>query len=99
MLKAIWPSLAHLNNGLAPGANITTAGMPVRSCQESHSCTDEDYRYHVLFPVLAHPVPLDVRLPTEDSMAIHDQGVRRPARMAGDAHLGIRQGAVEQGPV
>ncbi|TBU38119.1 NCS1 nucleoside transporter family [Dichomitus squalens] len=27
MLKAIWPSLAHLHNGLAPGANITTAGI------------------------------------------------------------------------
>ncbi|TBU26191.1 permease for cytosine/purines, uracil, thiamine, allantoin-domain-containing protein [Dichomitus squalens] len=27
MLKAIWPSLAHLDNALAPGANITTAGI------------------------------------------------------------------------
>ncbi|KAJ8469804.1 hypothetical protein ONZ51_g8748 [Trametes cubensis] len=27
MLKAIWPSLAHLHNGLRPGAHITTAGM------------------------------------------------------------------------
>ncbi|TCD70364.1 hypothetical protein EIP91_003716 [Steccherinum ochraceum] len=27
MLKAIWPSLAHLPNHLSPGANITTAGM------------------------------------------------------------------------
>ncbi|KAI1797159.1 NCS1 nucleoside transporter family [Ganoderma leucocontextum] len=27
MLKAIWPSLAHLHNGLSPGANITTSGM------------------------------------------------------------------------
>ncbi|KAI0749670.1 NCS1 nucleoside transporter family [Daedaleopsis nitida] len=27
MLKAIWPSLARLPNGLAPGAHITTSGM------------------------------------------------------------------------
>ena len=26
MLKAIWPSLARLHNGLDPGANITTSG-------------------------------------------------------------------------
>ncbi|EIN05897.1 cytosine-purine permease [Punctularia strigosozonata HHB-11173 SS5] len=27
MLKAIWPSLAHLQNGLPSGSNITTSGM------------------------------------------------------------------------
>ncbi|KAI0275993.1 NCS1 nucleoside transporter family [Russula aff. rugulosa BPL654] len=27
MLKAIWPSIAHLPNHLPPGANITTSGM------------------------------------------------------------------------
>ncbi|KIM82056.1 hypothetical protein PILCRDRAFT_820964 [Piloderma croceum F 1598] len=27
MLKAIWPSIAHLPNYLSPGANITTSGM------------------------------------------------------------------------
>ena len=27
MLKAIWPSLAHLHNGLSPSANITTSGL------------------------------------------------------------------------
>ncbi|KAI0649150.1 NCS1 nucleoside transporter family [Trametes meyenii] len=27
MLKAIWPSLARMHNGLAPGAHITTSGM------------------------------------------------------------------------
>ncbi|PIL35616.1 transporter [Ganoderma sinense ZZ0214-1] len=27
MLKAIWPSLARMHNGLSPGANITTSGM------------------------------------------------------------------------
>ncbi|KLO16652.1 cytosine-purine permease, partial [Schizopora paradoxa] len=27
MLKAIWPSIAHMSNQLSPGANITTSGM------------------------------------------------------------------------
>jgi nucleobase:cation symporter-1, NCS1 family len=27
MLKAIWPSLAHLHNDLSPSAHITTSGM------------------------------------------------------------------------
>lgn len=41
MLKAIWPSLAHLPNHLSPGANITTAGrfrMSSRRIQSSDSC-------------------------------------------------------------
>ena len=50
-------------------------------------------RHALLLPLLAHSVPFYVRLPTKDSMALRGKGHSGTHRMAGDAHLGIRQSA------
>ena len=100
MLKAIWPSLARMHNGLSLGANITTSGLFCLKRGDAACQADVRARRNdVLLPLLAHSVSLHARLSSEDPMALHDQGVRRPACVARDAHLVLRQGAVKQRPI
>ena len=94
MLKAIWPSLARLHNELSPGANITTAGASLLLVDISEGSLRSIVRHHVLLPILAHPVPVHVRVSTEDPLAFPRQGLHCAPRVACNAHLGIRKSAV-----
>ena len=99
MLKAIWPSLAHLHNGLSPGANITTLGLSCLSCGVAAADADIRVRIDVLLPVLAHSVPFHPRPTAEDPLALCGRIVRRPPSVVRHAYLVPRQGPVEGRPV
>ena len=95
MLKAIWPSLAHLHNDLSPGANITTAGASLLLVDISEGSLRNIVRHHVLLPILADTPPVHVCLPTEDSLPVPVQSHSRPSRMDRDTHLVIHQSPVK----
>jgi hypothetical protein len=98
MLKAIWPSLAHLHNDLPAGANITTSGMhsaALRSdSKESliiagHIVAN---RNDVLLLILADSVPAYARFASKDPLVIHRQGHHCSPCLARDAYLVVHQG-------
>jgi hypothetical protein len=100
MLKAIWPSFAHLPNHLPPSANITTSGtyelQPlILIKQKTYACQRDD----LLLTLLAHTVPIHVRLSAEDTLAVLSQINYSSTHMVNAAYLGTGQSPSKYGSV
>ena len=91
MLKAIWPSIAHLPNHLPPGANITTSGA--RPLSNSQTNAHVFRRNDLLLSFLVDSVPIYVRLSTEDTLAVLGEIDCSSAHMDSVAYLGDGQSA------
>ena len=96
MLKAIWPSLAHLPNHLPENANITTSGKCYDVRVISGLPIHYIYRNDVLFSVLATAIPFHAYFASEDSMALPRQSNHCAYCVACYAHLGIRKSSLVQ---
>ena len=97
MLKAIWPSIAHLPNHLPPSANITTVGTFYWTAPKSGQLSRcLFYRNDLLLSVLAHSAPFYVHLTAEDTLAFLGQSDHCATNMVSDAYLGICQSAPKQ---
>ena len=96
MLKAIWPSLAHLPNHLPTNANITTSGRCYDVMVISDLPIHYIYRNDVLFSVLATAIPFRAYLASEDSMALPRQSNYCAYCVACYAHLGVRKSSLFQ---
>jgi hypothetical protein len=95
MLKAIWPSIAHLPNHLPPSANITTTGTSTGPGLFLHS-RRLLYRDDLLLSLLAYSTPFYVRLTAEDTLVVFGQSNHSTTDMAGFTYLGVRQSAPRQ---
>jgi hypothetical protein len=94
MLKAIWPSIAHLPNHLPPSANITTSGarqLVFISWTNAH----EFRRNDLLLSLLVLSVPIYVRLSAQDTLAIFGQIDYSSAHMDSVAYLGDGQSTLK----
>jgi hypothetical protein len=90
MLKAIWPSIhARVPNHLPAGANITTLGQ--ERCLSSRPRLIVFDRRHVLSFILAHSIPPDACVTSEDTMAVLGKDYHRSAMLVRDAYLGFYQ--------
>ena len=97
MIKAIWPSIAHLPNHLPVSANITTSGTyPCRFVAPPFNLS-RPQRPFVLLPLLAHPISVHVYLAPEDSMVVCGKGCHCSRCMDCHAHLVVRQGSASHG--
>jgi hypothetical protein len=101
MLKAIWPSFAHLPNHLPPSANITTSGacellILIKQLDKKAYAFQRD---DLLLSLLAHSVPILVHLSTEDTLAILSQISYCSTRMVSAAYLGTGQSTSKYGSV
>src|SRR6267154_5636384 len=102
MLKAIWPSFAHLPNHLPPSANITTSGaceLVLMLIKQLDKKTYAFQRDDLLLSLLAPSVPIHVHLSTEDTLAILSQINYSSAHMVSAAYLGTGQSASKFGSV
>lgn len=104
MLKAIWPSIAHIPNRLPASSNITTVG-PFTEFYSPHVLRNSNtlylFRHDVLLSLLAHSISSYVHITPEHQTFLHCQGNRRPYCMVEHPHLGLRQSPAqnELGPI
>jgi hypothetical protein len=101
MLKAIWPSFAHLPNHLPSSANITTSGtcelrILIKQLNKKAYAFQRD---DLLLSLLAHSVPIHVHISTEDTLTILSQINYSSAHMVSAAYLGTGQSAPKYGSI
>ena|SRR5216684_944591 len=87
MLKAIWPSIAHLPNHLPANASITSTGIgwaPSQFQQRSSVL-----RTALLPYLLVHSVPFHVRLTPEDTISLLGKSNNSTTNVVSPAHMGI----------
>ena len=90
ILKAIWPSIAHLPNHLPANANITSSGMfhyLSRFQQRSYVS-----RNALLFYLLVHSVSFLVHLAPETTISLPGKINHSTAYVVSSAHMGICEG-------